>query len=144
MGGKAEKDGVKREHPSTFTQCPRTLSWNFVVWRAEQREKYWDKNNTTHKWDRIEFMKGVITFWGVDFILKISLLILINKIGTQFWFIIILLIGMTKGQRQALNLKHYKITIGIKIYKVFICDLKYAKIMRKKKTPAIPTYSSSQ
>ncbi len=40
--------------------------------------------------------------------------------------------------------KFYKVKVGIKLYKVFLSDLKYAKILRKKKTPSLPSYSLYQ
>lgn len=40
-------------------------------------------------------------------------------------------------------LKHYKIKVGVKIYKVFHNDLKYAKLIRKKHTPHLPPFGNN-
>ena len=44
---------------------------------------------------------------------------------------------------QHLPLKHYKIKIGTKIYKVFHNNLKYAKLIRKKHTPPLPLFPTN-
>lgn len=51
---------------------------------------------------------------------------------------------MGKKPNHATPTKFYKVKIGIKMYKVFLSDLKYAKILRKKNTPPLPSYSQYQ
>ena len=47
--------------------------------------------------------------------------------------------AMTKTQKYHLT-KFYKVLINQKYYRIFICDLKFAKLKRKKLTPPIPNY----
>ena len=52
--------------------------------------------------------------------------------------------NMGKKPKESTLTKFYKVKVGIKLYKVFLSDLKYAKILRKKNTPSLPSYNSYQ